>query len=226
MRIDPSGTVTTVAGTAVGGSSGNDGPASLAQVNPTQVVIGPGGDLYFDDTNSYRTIGPPGIIHAFAGTGTAGFSGDGGPAVDGTFGEDVDGISADTYGNVYLGDPGNHRIRKVDPAGIITTIAGTGESGSTGDGGPATQAAIDTPKAIAVDAIGDIYFSDDGSNSVRRIDPTGIITTIAGTGAAGFSGDCGAAVAAQLSQPAGLAVLDGALYVVDSGNNRVRAILP
>ncbi len=225
MRIDASGAVTTEAG-SVAGSSGNDGPAGLAQVNPTQVAVGPNGDLYFDDTNSYRTIDPAGIIHAFAGTGTAGFSGDGGPAVQATFSEEVDGIAADTSGNVYLGDPGNHRIRQVDPAGIITTMAGTGESGSSGDGGPATAAAIDSPAAITVDPTGNVYFSDDASNTVRRIDPKGTIATIAGTGTAGFSGDCGPASAAQLSLPAGLAVRDGVLYILDSGNNRIRVVVP
>ena len=142
-RIDPAGAVTTVAGQAVGGSTGNEGPATKAEVNPTQIAIGPKGDLYFDDSNNYRTIDPRGVIHAFAGSLTPGFAGDGGPALDALFGESVDGIAADAAGNVYLGDPSNHRIRKVDTAGIITTIAGTGVAGSSGDGGPASAAMVD-----------------------------------------------------------------------------------
>ncbi len=226
MKVDPSGAVSTVAGTGVSGSTGNDGPASLAMVNPTQVAVGPRGELYIDDMNNYRTIDPDGLIHAFAGSTTPGYAGDDGPAVDALFGEEVVGVAADAAGNVYLGDPGNHRIRKVDPAGIITTIAGTGQPGSDGDDGPATAAAIDEPGSIAVDEAGNVYFSDFRSNTVRRIDPSGIITTVAGTGAAGFSGDCGPAVAAQLNQPGGLAVHDGLLYILDEGNHRVRVILP
>jgi streptogramin lyase len=225
-RVDPSGTVSTVAGTGVFGSTGNDGPASLAEVNPSQVAIGPRGELYIDDLNSYRTIDPDGVIHAFAGSRTPGYAGDDGPAVDARFGVDVVGVAADAAGNVYLDDPGNHRIRKVDPTGTITTIAGTGQPGSDGDDGPATAAAIDEPDSIAVDEAGNVYFSDFLSNKVRRIDPSGIITTVAGTGVAGFSGDCGPAVAAQLNRPAGLAVHDGLLYVLDEGNHRVRVILP
>ena len=226
MKIDPRGTVSTVAGTGVTGSTGNDGPAAMAMVNPTQVAVGPRGDLYIDDTNNYRTIDLDGLIHAFAGSTTPGYSGDDGPAVDALFGEGVVGVAADAAGNVYLGDPGNHRIRKVDPAGILTTIAGTGQPGSDGDDGPATAATVDGPGSIALDPVGNIYFSDVGSHTVRRIDPSGIIATIAGTGSAGFSGDCGPAVGAQLNQPGGLAVHDGLLYILDGGNHRVRIVPP
>jgi streptogramin lyase len=215
-----------VAGTGVSGSSGNDGPAVDAQVNPSEIAIGPGGDLYFDDTNNYRTIDPQGIIHAFAGTGVPGFSGDGGPAVDATFGEGVNGIATDAAGDVYLGDPGNHRIRKVDPAGIITTIAGSGEAGSSGDGRPALEAALDSPHSMALDADGSLYFVDDAANVVRRIDPDGIISTIAGAGTAGYSGDCGPATAAQLDGPSAITLHDGVLYILDSGNGRIRVIVP
>jgi sugar lactone lactonase YvrE len=186
-RIEPDGAVTTVAGTAVGGSAGNDGPAARAQISPTQIAVGPQGDLYFDDTNAYRTIDADGVIHAFAGTGEAGFSGDGGPATAALFAQEVVGVAADAQGNVYLGDPGNHRIRKVDAAGIITTIAGRGEPGSSGDGGPATDATIDTPVSIAIDDAGNIYFADTARHVVRRIDPAGIITTVAGSGTQGRS---------------------------------------
>ncbi len=225
-RIDPAGTVTAVAGTGVSGSSGNGGPGIAAEIQVLQVAVGPSGDLYFDDLNADRTVDPGGTINAFAGTGTAGFSGDGGPAVSATLGKDGLGVAADANGNVYLGDQGNHRIRKVDRAGVITTIAGTGVAGSSGDGGPATAATVEQPRSIAVDPAGNVYFADQGTNTVRRIDTAGIITTVAGTGRAGFSGDCGPAVAAQLSGPYGLAVHDGALYIGDEGNHRIRVVVP
>ena len=225
-RIDPTGTITPVAGDGTGGSAGNGGPAIAAEIQAAQVAVGPAGDLYFDDSNAYRTVDPSGTIHPFAGTGTAGFSGDGGPAVSATLGEEVLGVAADTNGSVYLGDQGNHRIRKVDPTGIITTIAGTGVAGSAGDGGPATAATVFLPRSIAVDQAGNVYFADWGSDTVRRIDTAGIITTVAGTGAPGFSGDCGPAIAAQLSRPYGLAIHDGALYIGDEGNHRIRVVVP
>ena len=136
------------------------------------------------------------------------------------------GVAADGAGNVYLGDPSNFRIRKVDPAGIITTVAGTGVEGYSGDGGPAVDATISSIAGLAVDAAGDLYFADAGNDVVRRIDTTGVITTVAGTGQAGFSGDCGPAVSAQLDQPSTVAIHDGILYIVDAGNERVRMVVP
>ena len=225
-RRDPGGALTAVAGTGVSGSSGNGGPALKAEIQPAQVAVGPAGDLYFDDANADRTVDAGGTIDAFAGTGTAGFSGDGGPAVSAALGAEGLGVAADANGNVYLGDQGNHRIRKVDRAGIITTIAGTGVAGSTGDGGPATAATVEQPRSIAVDPAGNVYFADWGTNTVRRIDTAGIITTVAGTGVPGFSGNCGPAIAAQLFQPYGLALHDGALYIGDEGNHRIRVVVP
>ena len=228
-KIDPHGVVTTFAGTGIKGSSGNDGPATAAEINPTEIAIGPRGDLYFDDTNNYRTIDSAGLIHAFAGSLSAGFSGDGGPAVKALFGagaDGVNGVAAAPDGSVYLGDPGNHRIRKVGASGTITTVAGTGKPGSRGDGGPAIKAQVDSPHGIAVDAKGAVYFSDDGTSTVRRIGVDGIITTIAGTGSQGFSGDCGPAVSAQLNEPSAVAEHDGTLYILDSGNNRIRIVVP
>ena len=228
-KVDPAGAMTHVAGIGVFGSTGNDGPALNAEVDAAQVAVGPQGDLYIDGDNGFRTIDPAGVIHAFAGTGVAGFSGDGGPAVDATMGLSEAvwlGVAADAAGNVYLGDPSNYRIRKVDAAGIITTVAGTGVSGYSGDGGPAAQATISSLSGLAVDSAGDIYFADTGNNAVRKIDPAGIITTVAGAGNTGFSGDCGPATSAQLNGPTAVAVHDGILYIVDSNNNRVRMVVP
>ena len=167
------------------GSSGNEGPALDAEIAAAIVTVGPRGDIYFDDLNAFRTVDTAGVIHAFAGTGVAGFSGDDGPAVEATIGlsDPVTlGVAADGAGNVYVGDPSNHRIRKVDSAGVITTVAGTGIAGQTGDHGPAVDATVDSPGQLAVDAAGDLFFTDTGS--VRRIDAAGVITTVAGTGVA------------------------------------------
>jgi sugar lactone lactonase YvrE len=228
-KVDTFGTVTRIAGTGVFGSTGNGGLALAAEIEAAQIAVGPHGDLYFDDVNGYRTIDKGGVIRGFAGTGVPGFSGDGGPAIDATIGVSSPvwlGVAADTVGNVYLGDPSNYRIRKVDPAGVITTVAGTGVAGYAGDGGPATQAMISSLSGLAVDQAGDLYLADTGNNVVRKIDSSGAITTVAGSGQAGFSGDCGPATSTQLNQPTSIAVHDGVLYIVDSNNNRIRMVVP
>jgi uncharacterized protein (TIGR03437 family) len=153
------------------------------------------------------------------GAGPGGYSGDNGPASEARLSSPND-VAIDAQGNLYISDSGNYRIRKVDTKGIITTIAGTGTSGYSGDGGPATKAQI-TSSAIALDAAGNLYIA--GSNCIRMVDAAGIITTVVGTGVAGYSGDGGPAASAQLYSPGGLAV-DGAgnLYISDSGNNAIR----
>jgi hypothetical protein len=220
------GTISIVAGTGTSGSSGNDGPAVDAAVQPAGIAAGPAGDLYFDDSNSYRTIDPKGIIRAFAGTGMAGFSGDGGQAVNARFATNVLGVAVDHLGNVYLGDPDNHRIRRVDPNGVITTIAGTGEGGYSGDGGPAVDALIDHPVTIAVDEIGRVYFADVATASVRMIDTVGIVHTLAGGNGPGSTGDCGPATQAKLGWPYGLAVRDGAVFISDELEHQIRMVVP
>jgi serine/threonine-protein kinase len=227
-RIEADGTVTKLAGNGTFGTSGNDGPALQAAIQSSQVAAGPGGDLYLDDLDGYRRVDPDGVIRAFAGTGVEGYSGDGGPALAATFGASAPylmGVAADGAGNVYLGDPGNHRIRKVDPAGIITTIAGTGTAGHSGDQGPATEAQVGLVGAMTVDDDGSLFFVDGDNSVVRKVDAAGIITTVAGTGVAGFSGDCGPAASAQLDDVSGLAVRDGVLYIVDGLNHRIRIVL-
>ena len=147
-------------------------------------------------------------IDTFAGGGV----GDGGPAVEAHFYVGHDGfllVATDGSGNVYVTDPENHRGRRIDTAGVISTFAGTGQSGFSGDGGSANQAALSYPASVAVDGAGNVYVTDSGNNRIRKVDATGTITTIAGTGAYGFSGDSGSAVQAALSYPAGVAV-DGA----------------
>ena len=226
-KVNPAGTTTRVAGTGVFASTGSDGPALSAAVEPSAIAVGPHGDLYFDDGNDFRTIDTGGVIHAFAGTGSDGFSGDDGPAVDASTNLSAgSAVAADVAGNVYLADGGNYRIRKVSPQGVITTIAGNGVAGYAGDGAAATAASIGGVNGLAIDPEGDLYLADTGNNVVRKIDPSGVITTVAGTGQAGFSGDCGSAVSAELNQPYGVAVHDGILYIADVGNSRIRMVVP
>jgi hypothetical protein len=224
------GSLTLVAGTGDRGSTGNDGPALAAALeNPSTIGVGPDGSVYIDDHNNYRRIDAEGVIHAFAGSLTAGFSGDDGPSVDATLGQSVVGSATDAQGDVYLGDPGNHRVRKVDPNGTITTFAGNGAPTVAGDAGPATDASINSPVAVAVGLDGSVYVADDVGGRVRRIGPDGIISTVAGSGLpgkVGSNGDCGLAIDATLTSPSSLAVgRDGRLYIGEM-DGRVRAVVP
>ena len=134
-------------------------------------------------------------------------------------------MALDAAGNLYIADTGNNRIRKVDSAGTISTIAGTGERGFGGDGGPAGGAQLDWPYGVATDAAGNLYITDTQNDRIRKVDSAGTISTIAGTGERGFGGDGGPAVQAQLQSPNGVA-LDGAgnLYIADTRNNRIRKV--
>ena len=167
------------------------------------------------------------IITTAVGTGERGFAGDGGPAARATLNGPFD-IGFDPAGNLYFSDTFNHRIRRVDAAsGIVTTVAGRGEAGYSGDGGPAVEAHLNEPYGIAVDRSGNIYVADRHNHCVRRIDgASGIVSTVAGNGSAGFAGDGGAAARAGLVEPNGLA-FDPAqqrLFIADVADNRVRVV--
>ncbi len=168
---------------------------------------------------------PAATVTTFAGTGVKGFSGDGGPASAAQL-NNVFGVARGPDGALYLCDTDNHRIRRINTAGIIETYAGSDQRGYTGDGGPATAATLDQPYELAWDRAGHLFFVDIGTHTVRRIDAkTRIITTVAGTGVRGFSGDAGPAARAQLVQPHSLAFdAAGALYICDIANNRIRRI--
>jgi sugar lactone lactonase YvrE len=226
FRIDPTGTVTTVAGTGASGTDGDGRSALSATIQPVAVAADARGDLYFDDLNRYRSVDPAGIIRAFAGTGVVGLSGDSGPAVDARLGLSVMGVATDGRGNVYVGDPANHRIRKVDPTGIITTIAGNGRMGQPGENVSAIQTPIGSPLSLAADPDGSIFFLDNDASQVRRIDPDGMVATVAGSNLVGYAGDCGAATAAKLGNPYGLAARNGVLYIMEEGNSRIRIVVP
>ena len=235
-RITSSGIVSTIAGNGTFSNTGDGGAASAATLlGPTYVTLDGSGNLYVlvnglsrSDRCStvIRKITPAGIISRYAGSYTAGpgYSGDGGPAVNAVLGETC-GFAADATGNLYLTDAMHHVIRKIDSAGTITTIAGTGAPGFTGDGGPAIAAQLNGPQGIAVDIAGNLHVADSNNQRIRTITPAGVISTEAGTGVKGLSGDGGDPTAAALNGPYGVAVdTQGTLYINDGGNNRVRRI--
>ena len=221
------GTITTFAGTGTAGFSGDGGSAAQARLSrPIGVAIDAKGNVYITDYSNHRIrrVGVDGIITTFAGTGTFGFSGDGGPATQARLLEPF-GVTVNAKGDVYIADSKNQRIRQVGTDGIITTFAGTGTFGFSGDGGPATQASLKNPIDVTADTKGNIYIADFDNHRIRRVGPDGIITTFAGTGIEGFSGDGGPAVRAQLADPLGVVVdEEGNVYIADTGNNRIRRV--
>jgi uncharacterized protein (TIGR03437 family) len=227
-RVSPDGTISTVAGNGTPGYGGDGGAAASAQLyTPTAVAVDASGNLYIADFNNsrIRKVSAAGIISTVAGNGNSGYSGDGGPAANAQINM-AQGVAVDSYGNLYIGDTGNNAVRQVSAGGLISTVAGNGLVGYTGDGGSAIQAQLGNPSAVAVDTAGNLYVAD-GSARIRKVYPNGLITTIAGNGTAGYSGDGGGGIAAQLSGPSGLA-LDSAgnVYVADTGNNAVRMLQP
>ena len=229
-RIDTAAnTITTVAGCGVEGYSGDGGPAVHARIaSPHGTALDREGNIYIADLKNDRirkVDASTGIITTVAGTGEHGYFGDGGPATEAMLASPI-AVFATADGDLYIADHRNSRIRKVDAAtGTITTVAGTGEQGFHGDGGPATHAAISLPRDVALDTDGSLYIADGANNRIRKIDPDGTITTVVGTGRADYSGDGGPAHKANLSMPYSIALdRDGNLYVVDTGNRRVRKI--
>src|SRR5205823_2706863 len=198
-KINTGGTISTYAGAVHYGGDG--GPASQAVMNwPTGVAIDGAGNIYITDYNNNRVrkmTASTGVVTTVAGTGVSGFSGDGGSATSARLSLPVD-VVLDSAGNLYIVDSQNNRIRRVNTSGVISTFAGTGASGSSGDGGPATSAHLNTPEGIGIDASGNIYIADTGNNKIRKVNAsTGIITTVAGSGPPGFSGDGGSATSAR-----------------------------
>ena len=226
-KVDTSGTITTVAGTGTQGYNGDGIPATTAQLSlPAAVAVDTAGNIYIVDTwnNRIRKIDPSGTINTIAGTGFPGVLGDGGPATSAQVNE-PEGIAVDSSGNVYIADYGNSKIRKIDTTGTINTFAGRGETGFGGDGGPAVAATLNLPTGVAVDRAGNVYIADYQNSCIRKVDTSGTITTIAGTGVSGFSGDGGSPASAALSLPQDVAVDSaGHVYIADTNNARIRLI--
>ena len=224
---EAAGTIATVAGTGTSGYSGDGGAATDATLDaPRTLAVDREGNVYVADTdnNVIRRIDPSGAITTIAGNGEPGWSGDGGPATEARI-TWPHSVAVDDAGNVYVADSRNHRIRRVDPTGVITTVAGTGRGGFSGDPGPATEAFLDNPKGVAVDSAGRLYIADTGNNRVRRVDPSGVIITVAGNGVAGGGGDGGRATEAEVTRPRAVAV-DGAgnLYLLEGTEGEVGRI--
>jgi NHL repeat len=226
-RVLPDGTITTVAGNGTAGNSGDGGPATSAQLNipsgggPTA----DGGYLIADpNSNVIRRVAPGGTITTPVGNGGAGFGGDNGPATSGLLAFPFD-VAVQPDGGYLIADHDNQRIRRVDPNGVITTVAGGG--GALGDGGPATAAALSNPSGVALTADGGYLIADTANNRVRKVSFGGTITTVAGTGASGLSGDGAPATSATLNHPARVAVeADGGFVIADQGNQRIRRVAP
>ena len=240
-KIDDTGTITTVAGTGERGFSGDGGPATAARLtSPTGLAFDAQGNLYVADFAAVRKIDRSGRITTVAGTGKwfrnpdpehievgprTRFAGEGGRATDAMLA--ADDVALDRHGNLYIADGSGNRVYRVDAGGIIRTVAGTvsGKGTRLGDGGPATSAFIDLPAAVAVDRRGNLLIADHHGERIRKVEPRGTITTIAGTGEKGSSADSGPATELELNDPNGLALGDdGLLYIADLFNARVRAV--
>lgn len=226
-KVNMAGIITTIAGNGTMGFSGDGGQATAAELSdPTLLAFDATGNLYIADrANSLiRKVTTSGIISTVAGNGTLGYSGDGGQATLAALNAPT-GIALDVFGNFYIADDQNSRIRKVNSAGIISTIAGNGTMGYSGDGGQATAAELSDPWGITFDAAGNLYITDAGASVIRKVNTAGIISTVVGTGTGGYSGDGGQATAAEINQPVGV-ILDAAgnLYFADNQNSRVRVI--
>jgi len=230
-RFQVGGNISTIAGNGTTTYTGDGNPAGVALLNnPRGNFRDSAGNTYFADTsnNRIRRIdATTGIITTIAGTGSAGYSGDGGLATAAMINAPY-GVCLDSSGSVvYVAESNGHRIRKINiNTGIITTIAGTGTAGYSGDGGSATSAMINTPYGIWPNSSGDIYFADLNNARIRKVDiNTGIITTVAGTGTVGYSGDGGPSASAKLNSPWGICIDNtGNIYIADTGNIRVRMI--
>src|SRR5215467_9367572 len=227
-KVSAGGVITRVAGTGTAGNSGDDGPATDAELNlPAGVAVIAGGGFLIADrgNNLVRKVSAAGVITRVAGTGTAGHSGDGGPATDAQL-NGLFGVAVIAGGGFLIADSGNNLVRKVSAGGVITRVAGTGTAGNSGDGGPATDAELNLPAGVAVIAGGGFLIADSGNNLVRKVSAAGVITRVAGTGTAGNGGDDGPATDAQLHRPCWVALTaDGGFLIADCDNTEVRKVV-
>lgn len=239
VRINVStGILEFVCGTGARAFAGDGGPCATAILDlPVAVAYDTAGNLIIADqaNQRIRRMDTQGIVTTIVGTGFAGYSGDGGPAIKaqinnpvGQAADPAGRIAVDVQDNLLIADSGNNVIRKVTPVGIITTIIGTGTAGSAGDGGPASQAQLRGPRDLEVRPDGTLYVADTFNHCIRKVSPSGIISTVAGIcGRQGFGGDGGPATEALLDRPYGIAFDQaGTLYIADTFNNRIRVVSP
>jgi NHL repeat len=236
-EITPNGVIHLVAGNGTEGDRGDNGPAVRAELaSPQGVAVDAKGDVFIADTynNVVREVTPRGFISTVAGDGTPGYRGDNGPAVRAELSSPT-GLALDALGNLYIADAGNNVIRRVSTSGVITTVAGDvkadqasgGLGGFSGDGGPATQARLNSPQDITLDKAGDLFIADTFNNAIREVTPNGTITTVVNTtGAKGSSGNGGPAAAAELNTPSAVSVdpATADLYIADTSNGKVRVV--
>jgi uncharacterized protein (TIGR03437 family) len=228
-QVAADGLIRTIVGTGTAGLGPDLLPPTQTQLRaPRGICLDRSGDLYVADTDNHRVLLVPaqGVVSTVAGNGAQGMAGDGGPAPLAELNQPT-ACALDSAGDLYIADTYNHRIRKVDTSGAITTVAGNGTAADSGDEGPAPAASLNTPRGVAVDDNGNIYISDTGNNCIRQVTPDGLIHLIGGAATAGFSGDGGPALSAWLNTPGGI-LLDGSgdLYFADTNNNRVRQLIP
>ncbi len=225
--LNTEGRVYTVAGTVDYGYSGDGGPALQAEMGtPFGVLPTNDGGFYVSDVDFHvvRYVNAAGIIQTIAGTGVQGYSGDGGPATEAKM-AGPSRLKIGPDGALYVCETRNHVIRRIDQNGIISTWAGTGSRGYSGDGGPATAAQLDTPYDIHFAPNGDAYIADTGNNVIRRIDGNGVVSTVVGTGDPGFDGDGGDARNCLLKRPSSIVFdKDGSMWLCDTSNQRVRRV--
>ena len=224
-KVGTNGIITTVAGNGTAGFSGDGGSATNASFRyPLGVAVDASGNLYFCDYNNsrIRKVDTNGIITTVAGNGSFSFSGDGGQATYASLYGPV-GLTVDTLGNLYIADKSNSRIRKVNANGIITTVAGNGTFGLSGDGGTATSAGLNLPCAVVLDTAGNLYIADTSDNRIRKVGTNGVITTVVGDGVGRYFGEGGTALSSSLYNPNGIC-LDtyGNLFIADTSNQRIR----
>jgi uncharacterized protein (TIGR03437 family) len=229
LLVTPAHTIRSVAGTGTSGASPEGTSPLVAQLRgPRAVCADRTGNMYIVDTSNHRVLrlSPGGTLQTAAGNGSKGIAGDGGAARFAQL-NTPSACATDSAGNLFIADTANHAIRKVNPAGTISTVAGIFDAGATGDEAAAAAARLSSPRGVVVDDAGDIFIGDTGNHRIRQVTPDGVIHTIAGTGTPAFLGDGGPAAAASLNNPQGL-FLDGAgdLYFADTGNNRIRRLVP
>jgi hypothetical protein len=231
-KVDTQGIISTVAGAVTAGYAGDGGPATDALLDtPGGLFVDAAGNMFISDGDNHRVrkvSAADGTISTVAGTGAGEFGGDGGPATEASLRIPA-GLFVDAAGNLYIADAGNMRVRKVDAAGTISTVAGAGALGFSGDGGLALEAEFDRPQSVFVDGLGNLLIADRGNHRIRKVDPTGRITTVAGSGdtggrGGGYAGDGGPAIDALLKGPQGVVVTSGAIFIVDRFNNRIRKV--